>query len=424
MGEIVTLEEWVAGQSVDFQDEGSEQAYKRRAERFRDAIRLQEPDRVPAVTAGGLLAADFADLSFEEAMYDPEKLGEASVAFTTALEPDALPRTFTPLARMLDELGYNLINWPGGQLDSESPFQFVEDEYMKAEDYDELLRDPTGFFLRTYAPRIADGLKGFEELPLIANPMFDAIIPAFGAPGPREALENLLSAAKKGFEDQRIQAEYNEKLKAMGYPDITGGISEAPFDALGDTIRGTKDVMIDIRKRPEKLKEALELFEGFMVEIGVGSAIQSNTPFVFIPLHKGSDAFLSKADYEEFYWPTLKGVMESLTEMGLIPIPFAEGAYNERLEILDGDLPDGEIIWWFDQTDMDEAKAVLGDQACLMGNVPSGLLKTGSAAEVREYCTDLIDGVGPEGLILTPGCTPNRAPFENLKAMIDAPTQV
>ncbi len=39
---------------------------------------------------------------------------------------------------------------------------------MKAEEFDEFLFDPTGFYLRTYLPRVAsafEGFEGFEELP-------------------------------------------------------------------------------------------------------------------------------------------------------------------------------------------------------------------------------------------------------------------
>lgn len=421
MSTAVAIDEWVDGKGIDFESEEAKRDYQKRATRVKKAFKLQEPDRVPVILTGGLLAADYADLEFAEGMYDVEKMGEATKDFTFDLQPDNCPKNFTPLARMLDELDFNLIHWPGGQLDRDSPFQFVEKEYMKADEYDEFLTDPTGFFLRTYVPRIAEGLEGFATLPRIANPMFDSIIPAFGAPEALDALDTLRAGAKKGFEDQMTQAAYDQELMEAGYPDVMGGISEAPLDALSDTIRGTKGVMIDIRKRPEKVKEANDLFAKFMIEMGIGTAVQSGSPIVFIPLHKGSDAFLSKDDYREFYWTGLRDVLEGLMDHGLVPWIFAEGSYDNRLDILSGDQPDGDIIWHFDQTDMEDAKELLSDEACIAGNVPSSLLKTGSPDEVREYCEDLIASVGPDGFILTPGCTPNRAPRENLEAMIEVP---
>jgi hypothetical protein len=49
-----------------------------------------------------------------------------------------------------------------------------------------------------------------------------------------------------------------------------------------------------------------------------------------------------------------------------VPIPFAEGRYNKRLKFI-GDTPKSAVVWYFDQTDMAEAK-VLGNSCCIMGN--------------------------------------------------------
>jgi uroporphyrinogen-III decarboxylase len=57
---------------------------------------------------------------------------------------------------------------------------------------------------------------------------------------------------------------------------------------------------------------------------------------------------------------------------------------------------------------------------CIMGNVPSSILQTGSPDEVREYCRKLIDAVGKDGgFILSPRSSIDEAKPENIKAMID-----
>ena len=45
-------------------------------------------------------------------------------------------------------------------------FQFVEDEYMLADEYDEFLADPNGFTFRKIFPRIATNLEGFAQVPI------------------------------------------------------------------------------------------------------------------------------------------------------------------------------------------------------------------------------------------------------------------
>ena len=110
----------------------------------------------------------------------------------------------------------------------------------------------------------------------------------------------------------------------------------------------------------------------------------------------------------------------ALIEDGFVPQIFAEGGYNSRLEIVK-DLPEGKVIWHFDLTDMAAAKKILGNSACLMGNVPVSLLATGSPSGVRAYCKKLIQVAGKGGgFILAPGAGSNEAKLENLLAMVQA----
>ena len=49
----------------------------------------------------------------------------------------------------------------------DQPYQYLDREYMKADEYDEFLFDPTGFYLQKYLPRVAGAFEGFEELPYL-----------------------------------------------------------------------------------------------------------------------------------------------------------------------------------------------------------------------------------------------------------------
>ena len=44
-------------------------------------------------------------------------------------------------------------------------FQFVEDEYMLAEEYDHFFENPGEYLLRTVLPSIAGNLEGLAKLP-------------------------------------------------------------------------------------------------------------------------------------------------------------------------------------------------------------------------------------------------------------------
>jgi uroporphyrinogen-III decarboxylase len=70
---------------------------------------------------------------------------------------------------------------------------------------------------------------------------------------------------------------------------------------------------------------------------------------------------------------------------------------------------------------MARAKEVLGKTACIMGNVPTSLLVTGSTKEVKKCCRQLIETAGKNGgYILAPGGAADNAKAENINAMLEA----
>ena len=177
---------------------------------------------------------------------------------------------------------------------------------------------------------------------------------------------------------------------------------------------------MDMYRQPEKLHLAMEKLTPLNIEIGVTSATMSGNPIVMFPLHRGDDTFMSDEQYEEFYWPTFRKVIMGLVEEGVVPCLFAEGKYNNRLKTIK-DLPKGSVVWHFDQTDMFQAKKILGEKCCIQGNVPSSLLYTGSPEDVKEYCHKLIEVCGKGGgFILSAGSVAENPKLENIRAMMEA----
>jgi uroporphyrinogen-III decarboxylase len=245
-----------------------------------------------------------------------------------------------------------------------------------------------------------------------------AILP-LGTPEIQKAfqvvMEASLEASRWGDKVQTL----NMTLFGKGYPILSGGLARAPFDVIGDSLRGTVGIMTDMYRRPNELLEACERITPFMVKAGIEAGKSSGHPIIFMPLHKGADGFMSDKQFRTFYWPTLKKVIVGLVNEGFVPYLFAEGGYHSRLEII-SDLPKGATVWWFDRTDMIRAKQTIGRVACIAGNVPLTLLCTGTVDQVKDYCKSLIDSVGRDGgLILSPGTGMDDAKPDNVKAMID-----
>jgi len=100
--------------------------------------------------------------------------------------------------------------------------------------------------------------------------------------------------------------------------------------------------------------------------------LRSGNPFALIPLHKGADGFMSNADFQKFYWPTLQATLLGLIQEGVVPFLFVEGGYNQRLDVIaNSGLPTGRTMWPFDKTNMAAVKQKFGSWACIGGNVPA-----------------------------------------------------
>ena len=156
------------------------------------------------------------------------------------------------------------------------------------------------------------------------------------------------------------------------------------------------------------------------IDSAVAAANATGVPIAGMALHKGTGGFMSNKQYETFYWGPMKKVMMGMINEGLVPMPFAEGNYEPRLQFI-SELPKGSSVWWFEQMDMARAKEVLGNTACIAGNIPASVLLTGTPQEVKEYCRKLIDVAGKGGgFILTGGSDISKGDPENLRAMMEA----
>ena len=70
---------------------------------------------------------------------------------------------------MLESLDFKQLRWAGHGLGPNSAYQFVEGEYMKADEYEWFFDDPSDFMIRRYLPRICGKLKGLETLQPFRN---------------------------------------------------------------------------------------------------------------------------------------------------------------------------------------------------------------------------------------------------------------
>ena len=146
-------------------DKTGEQLYLEREQRIQNAIQLKVPDRVPIMLNLGYFPAKYAGITCADAFYDLAKWKQAIRKTITELAPDFHLYMRPMSGCALEALDHKQMLWPGGHGYSPNhTFQFVEGEYMKADEYDIFLEDPTDFLIRTYMPRVNGALQSFPAL--------------------------------------------------------------------------------------------------------------------------------------------------------------------------------------------------------------------------------------------------------------------
>jgi len=380
--------------------------YDQRVQRFLDAAALREPDRVPILEPGtNTFPYHYAGYSMAEVLYDLEKTKDAIRRYHRDFDLDS-GHTFGaasegqgPMYELSRTKTFYWSGMPGNVIGDNSIQQFIEFPLVESEEYDQLVKDRSQVLLTKALPR-AYGL--FEPLAnLNLNSLFypafgyNGLVGAAAQPEFQQMVQGMAQLAALGMEYGQQAGAFAQEIESMGYPLMSPLIMLVSYDAISDFLRGTMGMSTDLYDFPEKVKFILDEHVSLAVDAVLHGPAFPNR-FVFIPMHKGMDGFLSDAQYEEFYFPYLLRIVDAIISVGMIPYVYTEGRYTTRLPFLK-QLPKGKCVVHFEDVDMAEAKRELGDVACLTGNYPAHLLTHASPTEVIDKAKRLLDVVMPGG---------------------------
>jgi uroporphyrinogen-III decarboxylase len=378
--------------------------YEERLKRINDAVNLKEPDRVPIAPMYMTFPFLYAGYTMAEVNYDVPKAKDALRKYLNYFQPDmacSYTNVFSGQMPLLDMVGIKWLQWAGqkgSMVPDRSIFQYVEKEYLEADEYPEFLSDMSGWILRKYLPRSFKTFECFEKVDfrLLMGYGFMAGTMQFANPAIAECFKVMGEAAHKYIQYSTELAEFEREIVEMGFVQEIQGVITTAFDVLSDCLRGTEGTMMDLLEQPENVIRAVETFYPGTLYGALAQAEHSNGRFVFIPLHKGMDTFLSDEQYRKFYWDTLLRLVNGLVDAGLTPWIYTEGPYNSRVECL-MDVPKGKCWIHFEEADMRRVKKLLGNVACLSGGVKSPMLMFGTKEEVIAKTKENIDILAPGG---------------------------
>lgn len=401
-----------------------------RRQRIEDVINGKEPDRVPITAATAVWHGAYAGYTTNEVLFDYQKCKNAwlkaakdfefdtftvipgleGMIYTVALlnQPDmsAAARFILGPTHLVLQDVYS--RWPGYELEKNAHPQFIGKEVMKVEEYDQLIENPLEFINRVAMPRIN------RKLANVGSAEYNAAMAKFGA-----------ELAKFGA----FMADIALEMAKIGYPTFPMAWAYAPLDLISDFLRDIKNMVMDIYRYPEKVKDAVKAVKPLILKAAEVSAPPKEirkqvfgTEIVecFYPLHLNE--YLNPKLYNEFYWPSLNELFHKVAEMGLVNFVLFEGKHDAHLETL-LEAPKGKVVGVFEKTDPRKVREVLGNHVILVSGPSNSLLIGGTPQKVEEFMRKLLEDCKEGGMMIWPGVDgglSRDARPENVKAMVEA----
>jgi hypothetical protein len=372
--------------------------YEQRLARYTTAMRGGMPDRVPIRPFVAEFCARYAGFTCQEVAHDYTKAYEAVIRTAKDFDWDAMVVNmvwvWTGLAQAMG-LKYYAI--PGIHIPKDTGFQYHEPPedgaFMRADEYDALIDDPTAFLLNTWLPRVTDG----DSLSMLKGGM--AMMQYFGS---------------IGGQVQRMKDE-------AGTVSAIAGILKAPMDILADKLRGYLGLLSDLETQPEKVKAACEALAPHLYRVALDSSDPTGTVPIGFWMHRSCVPLVTPGHFSEIFWPTLRPIIEELWRNGRQTLFYAEGNWDYHLDDF-AQLPAHSIVYHLDRGDPAKVFRKLGGRFCLSGGIPGALLALGKPEQVRAKVREVLDLCARDGAYImdASAIVQNDASIENMKAMTEA----
>ncbi len=386
-----------------------ETRYQDRLARYVTAMRNEKPDRVPIRPLLAEFTANVAGYTCQDITHDYDRAFAAVMKTADLLDVDALVANMVWVWTGLTEgVGLKYYAAPGIHISPDVGFQYREppehQAWMKADEYDALIDDPTGFLLNTWLPRVA-------------TPVCET--------GSSVTAENNLSFLRGGMSMMAYFRAVDDHVRRMrteaAMPSAIAGILKAPMDILADKLRGYLGLLEDLERQPSKVLEACEALAPHLYKVALDSSDPDGNAPIGFWMHRGCVPFINPKMFDTVYWPTLRPIIEELWSEGRQTLFYAEGNWDYHLDRF-ATLPERSIVFHVDKGDLIRTHRKLGQRFCISGGVPNTLLSFGTPEDVRECCRTVIKQVAGEGGFIMDACAivQNDARIENVQAMVES----
>src|SRR4030043_30808 len=217
------FDRWLNPPDVKFVSKEAEQLFKARVTRFIKAIKLEEPDRVPVMLPTGNYPAYWGGADFHTLVYDYKKGAEIWKKYMAAFgDMDVFNGpALVPSGKIAAAIPSKLQKLPGLGLPKDATMnQFVEGEYMMADEYDRYMMDPSDYNLRVMLPRTSPFFDAFKRLPPLRALMGTSWVGIMTDPEIRQIFQTIMSLTDEQNKWMTANMELNNYIRARGYASL------------------------------------------------------------------------------------------------------------------------------------------------------------------------------------------------------------
>lgn len=361
-----------------------EQLYQERLRRFVTALRNEKPDKVPIRPFVAEFTARYAGFTCQEVCHDYSKAFEAAVKCAKDYDWDAVVANMVYVwTGLAQAIGLRYYGIPGIGIPHTVGFNYIEppedQAFMREDEYDALIDDPTGFLYNVWLPRVSTEVAKIGEPSTYRNNL--ALV--------KGGMAMMVYFMAFGPQIQRLRTE-------CGTASAIAGIFKAPFDIIADKLRGYVGLTMDMHTQPDKVLKACEALAPHLVNVGLTTADPLKQVPIGFWMHRGCVPFINPGQFQSHYWPTLRPCIEEFWRQGHQTMFYAEGKWDYHLDDF-ATLPERSILFHVDQGDLWLAHRKLHHKFALSGGIPNVLLSYGTPDEVRACGRKVLEEIAADG---------------------------
>lgn len=351
---------------------------------FKDATRQTKPKRIPLLSNVWSWKIIDSPYKFTEALMDYDKLEKTLFDFHEKYNFDGYLE--------ISDRNPIQVTYPMGQQD----YVIRDEDYsintpdhammMKDDEYDALSENMLKFLWEKALPR---KFSGFNE---------------------PDVIERLKTSGKELLKFQAylnkmfttFQNDYHVPLLTPNGDFIQGGSSFPPdmTQFLSVFFRGILGFSVDMRRHPDKIIALNE--HNFKTVVkpqldAIRAGASGSCPTTLFDYSGGTihQNSMNIKQFEKFFWPYFKPVMDVMCEKDKLVYIFIEGDIGRFSEFYQ-DIPKGHLVLNLENDNIFEMKKKLPN-ITFAGGMPCELLYSGTKQQCIDYAKKLIDEVGYDG---------------------------